>query len=137
MSHIKFKCITNAATWQQMFCRQNPPPQGPGAQNSTFSKHGHVAYRIKGNNECSNMVANILPADPHLPNPNPGMWGQNVKIQLFQNMVLLIIKLKEMEHRAPCKAHILSLHTPPTWNKGKINLYVVMVHIKLRGRSID
>ena len=34
------------------------------------------------------MVANIMPADP----PNPG--GQMVKIQLFQNMVILHIKLK-------------------------------------------
>ena len=33
-------------------------------QNSTFSEHGHVAYQIKQNHECSNMVANILSADP-------------------------------------------------------------------------
>ena len=25
----------------------------------TFLEHGHVAYQIKGNHECSNMVANI------------------------------------------------------------------------------
>ena len=35
------------------------------------------------------MVANIMPADPP---PNPG--GQKVKIKLFQNMVILHIKLK-------------------------------------------
>ena len=29
-------------------------------QNSTFSEHGHVAYQIKGNDECSNMQAHIL-----------------------------------------------------------------------------
>ena len=28
-------------------------------QNSTFSEHGHVAYQIKGNHKCSNLVANI------------------------------------------------------------------------------
>ena len=33
-------------------------------QNSTFPEHGRVAYQINGNHECSNMVANILPADP-------------------------------------------------------------------------
>ena len=33
-------------------------------QNSTFSEHGHVAYQIKENQKCSNMVANILPAGP-------------------------------------------------------------------------
>ena len=32
--------------------------------NLTFAEHDHVAYQIKGNRECSNMVANILPAAP-------------------------------------------------------------------------
>ena len=32
------------------------------------------------------MVANIFPADP------PGPWGQKVKIQLFENIVMLHIK---------------------------------------------
>ena len=35
---------------------------------------------------CSNMVANILPA-----NRSPNLW---VKIQLFQNMVMSHIKFK-------------------------------------------
>ena len=34
---------------------------GVKAQNSTISEYGHVAYQIKGNNTCSNMVASILP----------------------------------------------------------------------------
>ena len=38
-------------------------PRGWG-QNSTFSEHAHVAYRIKGNHECSKMVATIVPTDP-------------------------------------------------------------------------
>ena len=55
-----------------------PPPPRPWSvgQNLTFSEHGHVAYQIKENHECSNMVvnilANILPADPYrLPPPPP------------------------------------------------------------------
>ena len=32
---------------------------------STFSEHGRIAYQNKGNHKCSNVVANILPADPH------------------------------------------------------------------------
>ena len=43
-----------------------PTPLDPGGQNSTFSEQGHVAYQYKGNRECSNMVANILLADPSL-----------------------------------------------------------------------
>ena len=36
-----------------------------GGQNTTLSEHGHVAYQIKENQECSIMVANILPSDQH------------------------------------------------------------------------
>ena len=65
-------------------------------QNSTFSEYGNVAYQIKGNDTCSNMVANILPADP----PLPADPGGGVKIQLFQNMVMLHIKLNGMKNAA-------------------------------------
>ena len=64
----------------------HPPSPYPWVKRSnlTFAEHDHVAYQIKGNHECSNMVANILPAAPLSP--------QKVKIQLFQNMVMLHIK---------------------------------------------
>ena len=42
----------------------------------TFSEHVHVAYQIKGNHECSNMVANILPAVPPPPDPGDGVNGK-------------------------------------------------------------
>ena len=42
-------------------------------QNSTFSEHGHVAYQIKGNHKCSNIVVNIFPKHP---NPGDGSIGQ-------------------------------------------------------------
>ena len=45
----------------------NPPltlGMGSIGQNSTFSERGHVAYEIKKNHECNNMLANILPIDP-------------------------------------------------------------------------
>ena len=59
----------------QQHCRKYfscRPPQplilvlGSKGQNSTLLERGHGAYQIKGNHECSDMVANILPAD-HLP----------------------------------------------------------------------
>ena len=49
---------------------------GSKGQNSTLSENGHVAYQIKGNHECSNIVANILPADP-TPTLEMGSIGQN------------------------------------------------------------
>ena len=43
-------------------------PPGWTCQNSIFLEHGHVAYQIKGNHCCSNMVENILAGNP-LPPP--------------------------------------------------------------------
>ena len=51
------------------------PPTSPAhgdrvkGQNSSFLEHGYVAYQIKGNHECTNIEANILPADPLTPPP--------------------------------------------------------------------
>ena len=73
MLYIRLKGITNAAAWYQVFCQHTPPPptlrMGSMGQNSTFLEHGHVAYQIEGNHECSNIIANILPADAQ---PHPG-----------------------------------------------------------------
>ena len=73
----------------------------------TFSEYGRVALQIKGNDACSNMVAKSLPVD----SPSPTLRGR-VKIQLFQNMVMLHIKLKGMTNAAICK-HIFCPYTHP------------------------
>ena len=72
-------------------CRPPPPP--PPTHTPT-PEHGHVAYQIKGNQECSNMVANILPADPP---PLPPHTHTHT-----QNMVMLHIKLKVIGNAAKC-----------------------------------
>ena len=79
------------------FAHRLPSTLGIGSvgQHSTFSDHGHVAYQIKENHECINMVGNILPEDPL----RPWEWGQ-VKIQLLQNMVILHVKLKRIKNAA-------------------------------------
>ena len=61
MKHIKRDF--RSKSWVQ------PPgwTQGVGP-NPTFSEYGHVAYQIKWNRECSNMVANILPHSTPPPN---------------------------------------------------------------------
>ena len=61
-----------------------------------FSEHGHVAYQIKGNHRRSNMQHGSKYYARRPPTPNPG--GQKVKIQLFQNMVILHIKLKAIKN---------------------------------------
>ena len=62
----------------------------PGVKKLKFnlSENGHVAYQIKGNCKCSNMVANVVRSTPSQP------LGLKVKIQHFQNMIRLHIKLK-------------------------------------------
>ena len=36
---------------------------GAEAKIKLFSKYGHVAYQIKADDDCNNMVANILDTD--------------------------------------------------------------------------
>ena len=63
-------------------CSHIYPPDSLGmrsiGQKSTFTEHDHVAYQIKENHECSNMVTNILPEDPH---PHPTTLGMGPIVQ--------------------------------------------------------
>ena len=83
---------------------------GLKGQNSTFSKHGHVAYQIERNHKCSTMVAYILPADPLGP-----VGGVNKSKLSFSNMFMLHIKLKGIKV------------------KNQLFRNTVMLHIKLKG----
>ena len=57
--------------------RPTPLRMGSIGQNSTFSEHGHVAYLIKENYECSNMVTNILTTEAIPYDPVVWVIGQN------------------------------------------------------------
>ena len=70
---------------------------GTEAKIKLFSEYGHVAYQIKADSICSNMSANILPADTPL---TQGV-GQKVKRYIFVKVVILHIKLKGIKHGAP------------------------------------
>ena len=76
-----------------------PSTQGVGSkgQTTSFSESSHVAYQIKADNAGSNMVANILPTDT----PSTQGAGSKVKLYLFLKVVMLHIKLKGIDHRAP------------------------------------
>ena len=78
-----------------------PLTQGWGQKGQTiyFSESSHVAYHIKADGAGSNMVANRCPQT----HPRLRGWGQKVKLYLFLKVVMLHIKLKGIEHRAPCK----------------------------------
>ena len=73
--------------------------------------------RLNGTTECSNMVANILPADP-TPTTTPppttlGGRGQKLIIQPFQNMVMFHFKLNAITKCNNMVANILPA-LPPT-----------------------
>ena len=62
-----------------------------------------------------------FPIDPL--SPNPGVGQKKVEIHLFQNMVMLHIKLKEMTKAAACQ-HIICPYTHPKllrWGQGQNN----------------
>ena len=79
------------------------------------------------------MVAYIIAQRP--PFPDPWRCGQKVKIQLFQNMVMLQIKIKEMTHAVAWWQIFSSGNTPSrtpvVGSKGKNFKNKVMLHIKL------
>ena len=87
MLHIKFKgnMVAN-------ILHADPPPTTlgdiDGVKLQLFSEHGHVTYPIKGNHEFSNMVSDILPADPLPPSPDPGV--NMSKFNFFRTLHVVI-----------------------------------------------
>ena len=76
-----------------------PSTQGVGSKGQTiyYSESSHVTYQIKADDAGSNMVANILPTDTPS-TQGVGSKGQTIS---FLKVVMLHIKLKGIEHRAP------------------------------------
>ena len=62
---------------------------GSKGQIATFSEHCYVAYQIKGNQECSKMLTNVLPANtyPRIP-PPPGDGVKSSKFNFFKHFDL-------------------------------------------------
>ena len=66
MLDIKFIGITKCCNKVATILPAAHVPRGQKVKVQLFSEQCHVVYQIKGNQECSNMVANVLPADtPH------------------------------------------------------------------------
>ena len=123
----------HASTYSVLTLTLGPWGLGSKGQNSSFSEHGHVAYQIKGNHKCSNMQGHILSL--HTLDPWGGVKGQN---NFFLKVVILHIKLKGMEHRAPCKHIFCPLtHTLDPGVESKIKTFFFsesshVVYIKLK-----
>ena len=100
--HVAYQIIADEAGSNMIAIilpTDTPLNQGVGSKGQTiyFSESSHVAYQIKADEAGSNMVANILPTDTL----STQGWGQKVKLYLFLKVVMLYIKLKGIEHRAP------------------------------------
>ena len=99
--------------------------------NSTFSVYGHVAYQIKGHH------ANTYVVLTYTLDSESGVKRSKL---FFLKVVMLHIKLKGMECKAPCK-HIFCpyAHPRPVGPVQKVKLFfllnVVMLHIKLKGKK--
>ena len=92
MKHIKWDFSLKAwvrAPWVDL-------GGGTEVKIKLFSDYGHVVYQIKADDAGSNMVANILPTDTPF-TQGVGSKGQTISLKV----VMLHIKLREIEHRAP------------------------------------
>ena len=82
---------------------------GSVGQNSFFSEHDHVAHHIKENQECSNMVAYILSADP--PPPRPWNCVSRSKFK-FSEHGHIAYQIKESHECSNMVANILPTDPP-------------------------
>ena len=87
-----------------------PHPFDPnwGVKIKFFSEYGHIAYQIKADNVCSNMVENILPTFTHL-TQGMGSKGQTI---YFCESSHVAYEIKGNLAQSTMKANMLSLHTP-------------------------
>ena len=114
-------------------CRPPPPRPWVFGQNIISTEHGHVAYPIKWNHECSNMVANILPAGV----------GSKCQNSTFLEHGHVAYQIKLNCECSKMQAHILSLHTTLNlWDgiKGQSNFFSESSHVAYQIRrewSID
>ena len=95
-----------------MFARRPPPTLGVGVKMSKFNffRACHVAYHIKWNHACSNIVANILPADP---NPPPTLEGgvKMSKFNFFRTWSCGISNLMESRMQQHASTYSVLTHT--------------------------
>ena len=129
MLHINLKRIKMQQHGSKLFVRRPlilPPTLGMGSvgQNSTFSEHGHVAYNTKRIKNAATWKQIFCPQTSPL---RPWGWGQSVKIQLFQSMVMLYIKLKRITNAATwLSADPPPPPTPPINVHGQGNMHTLV-----------
>ena len=91
----------------------------------------HVAYQIKGNDACMNMIANSLPVTPPPPQPlgmGSKALGQNLT---FSEQSHIVYQIKGKDKCSNMLSLIMFLHTPLTPGVGLIGQNILLKVVKL------
>ena len=108
---------------------------GGWCQNKTFSEYRHVAYQIKADDVCNNMVAITFSIDT----PSTQVVGSKGQTISFCESSHVAYQIKGNWAQSNMKANILSLHTPTTPEvESKGHLFfrkVVMLHIEFKWKK--
>ena len=80
----------------------------PRPKLTFFSEYDYVAYQIKADDTCRNMVANVFPTDTPS-TPRVGSKGQSI----FLKVVMLHVKLRKLSIERH-ESKYLPFHIPPT-----------------------
>ena len=109
---------------------------GTEAKIKLFSEYGHVAYQIKADDVCSNMVAKFCP-QTHL---DPGAGVKTSNHIFFVKVAMLFIELKGIEHRAQLSKYAVITHTNDPWGEVKRSFFtfvkVAMLLIKFKWKLL-
>ena len=97
------------------------PGDGVNSLRLNFSEYGHGAYQIKENHECSNMVANILPAYLLPQNPRDGTIGRNSTFSEHGHVAYQIKWNQEMQQHG--SKYFAWPHAPDPANRSKVNFF--------------
>ena len=106
-----------------------PLTLGSKGQNSIFTEHYHIKLNRFTNAETWHQIlCSHTFSHPHW---TLG-WGEKVKIQVFENMVMLHIELKGIAKAATCK--YFGRRSPSPFRPQKSTFQnIVVLHIKLEG----
>ena len=90
---------------------------------SAISEHCHAAYQSKGNHECSNIVANILPADCHPLTLGFGSKGYYFTFSEYGHVAYQIKEGSQMQQH--CSKYFARRHPYPgdVIKRSKINFF--------------
>ena len=107
-------------------CRPLPPdPYGQKVKIQPFRDMVMLHIKFIGIRKCSNMVANILPSDPHPPPPHLTQGVKRSKFNFFRTMSCCISKLKGITNAATW-SQIFYLQTREPgdgFNRSKVNFF--------------